>query len=83
MQVGQSLVASGFFAHVTNDHNLEDAKLYYRLQVCACDVIVVRHGVRLIVAVRQKSNNVAIASCMFGSCCPMSSVMLLSWHCAM
>lgn len=56
--MGQSLVASGFFAHVTNDHNLEDAKLYYRLQVCACDVIFAfffaRHRLGLIVAVRQK-----------------------------
>jgi hypothetical protein len=33
VQVGQSLVASGFFAHVANDHNLEDnSKLFYRLQ---------------------------------------------------
>jgi hypothetical protein len=31
VQVGQSLVGSGLFSHVTNDHNLKDAPLFYRL----------------------------------------------------
>mmetsp|Transcript_28366 Transcript_28366/g.74493 ORF Transcript_28366/g.74493 Transcript_28366/m.74493 type:complete len:506 (+) Transcript_28366:229-1746(+) len=45
VQVGQSLVSLGLFAHVSNDHNLEDAHFFYRLH---------SHGDAFILNTRRK-----------------------------
>ena len=46
MQVGDSLMASSFFHHVTGEHSFKDKELFYCLQIDADKLVRPAHARR-------------------------------------